>query len=76
MPRGEYCFEGGTVVNVQLAISYWAGSPQTSCCSNLVERGKIPDFSEKSLLTQEPYLKQNIDKNDNKTNQNNLRKKN
>ena len=66
MPRGECCLEGGTAVNVQLAISYWAGSPQTSCCSNLVAPGEILEFSEKFLLIQEPYLKQKMDKNDNK----------
>ncbi|KAL5542634.1 hypothetical protein UlMin_010344 [Ulmus minor] len=33
MTRGEYFLEGGTAVKVQLAIPYWAGSAQTSCCS-------------------------------------------
>ena len=73
MTRGEYFLEGWTAVKAQLAIPYWAGSPQTSCYSNLVAPGEIPDFSEKFLLIQEPYLKQNMDKNDNKTKQNNLR---
>ncbi|KAL5560041.1 hypothetical protein UlMin_036252 [Ulmus minor] len=49
MPRGEYFLEGGTAVKVQLAIPYWAGSAQTSCCSNLVAPGEIPEFSEKFL---------------------------
>ena len=66
MTRGEYFLEGGTAVNVQLAVHYWADSPQTSCCSNLVAPGEIPEFSEKILLILEQYLKQKMDKNDNK----------
>ena len=62
MTRGEYFLEGGIAFKVQLAISYWAGSPQTSCYSNLVALGEIPEFSENFLLIQEQYLKQKMDK--------------
>ena len=72
MPRGEYCLEGGIAVNVQLAMLLGMFSPDFMLQQLGSTWGNSRIFR-KNYFNPRTISKQIIDKNDNKTIQNNLR---